>query len=120
MIVDGPPGAIELQIRPDQPALFGGGMSIEVHSRQPMSGAERAMPHCEVLDGADCYADGTTLGAGNEFEQWLRARDGQAVVDELVRHHQGTMWTPDDEDSDPPLVVDARPAAPRELPGGEA
>lgn len=120
VIVDGLPGAVELQIRPALLGSFGGGMSIEVHSRQPMYGAESATPHCEVLDGADCYADGTTLGTGNEFEQWLRARDGQAVVDELVRRHQGTTWTLDDEDSDAPPVVHAQPAATGQLPAGEA
>ncbi|GAA2678910.1 hypothetical protein LV78_005470 [Actinosynnema pretiosum] len=54
VIVDGPPGAVELQIRPALLGTFGGGMSVEFHSRQPVYGAETPMPHCEVLGRADC------------------------------------------------------------------
>ncbi|GAB3162147.1 hypothetical protein [Amycolatopsis sp. cg9] len=110
VIVDGPPGAVELQIRPALVATLGGGMSVEYHSRQPMPGADSALPGCEVLDGQPCYPDGGTLGTQSEFERWFLARDGQAIVDELVRRHQGRAWTLDgDEDTDLPLVLDAEP-----------
>ncbi|MFI6029486.1 hypothetical protein [Amycolatopsis magusensis] len=123
VIVVGPPGAVELQIRPALLDAFGGGMSLEYHSRQPMPGAEtHPTSGCEVLDGATCYHDGNGLGSGNEFERWLRARDGQAIVDELVRRHQGTTWTLDgldDEDPDVPLVLDVPPGTSPQLPAGE-
>ncbi|MGW4527809.1 hypothetical protein [Amycolatopsis sp. NPDC004378] len=122
VIVVGPPGAVELQIRPALLDTFGGGMSIEYHSRQPMPGAENPLPGCEFLDGATCYHDGTGLGSGNEFERWLRDRDGQAIVDELVRRHQASTWTLDgldDDDADVPLVLDAQPDTARQLFVGE-
>jgi len=118
VIVDGPLGAVELQIRPNLLGSLGGGMSIEYHSRRPRYGAESPMPHCEVLDGGVCYADGMTLGAQSLFEDLFRARDGQAVVDELVRRHQGTTWTFDDEDEGTPMVLDVRPEATGQLPAG--
>lgn len=122
LIVVGPPGAVELQIRPAMLDAFGGGISVEYHSRQPMPGAETPLPGCEVLDGAPCYPDGTSLGAQNEFERWLRDRDGQAVVDELVRRHQANTWTLDgldDEDADFPLVLDTPAGTAPQLPAGE-
>lgn len=122
VIIVGPPGAVELQIRPALLDTFGGGMSVEYHSRHPMPGAESPLPGCEVLDGAPCYPDGMSLGAQGEFEQWFRARNAQAIVDELVRRHQGTTWTldgPDDEDTDLPLVLDTPPDAAPQLPAGE-
>lgn len=117
VIVDGPPGAVELQIRPALLGTLGGGMSIEYHSRQPTYAAESSMSGCEVLGGATCYPDGMSLGIQSEFECWFRAHDGQAIADELVRRHQGTTWTLDDED-DAPLVLDAEPTT-LGLPAGQ-
>lgn len=122
LIVVGPPGAVELQIRPALLDTFGGGMSVEYHSRTPMPGAENPLPGCEALEGEPCYPDGGTLGTQSEFEQWFQARDGQAIVDELVRRHQGRTWTLDcldDEDPDFPLVLDDQPDAAPQLPVGE-
>lgn len=120
VIVDGPPGAVELQIRPRPPGSLASGMSIEYHSRRPRFGAESSLPHCEVLHGVDCYADGMRLGDQSVFEDWLRARDGQAIVDELVRRHQVITWTLDDRDEDTSLALDARQETTRQPPAGEA
>ncbi|WNV83131.1 hypothetical protein [Umezawaea sp. Da 62-37] len=116
VIVDGPPGAVELQIRPGTPDSLILMMSIEYHSRQPMAAAQNPMPHCEALSGVDCYPDGATLNAQNEFETWFRARDSQAIIDELVRQHQRTSWTLDDNDT--PLIVDVQPEPAWQLPAG--
>lgn len=118
VIVDGLPGSVELQIRPALLGTLGGGMSIEYHSRQPTYAGENPMSDCQVLGGATCYADGATLGTQGDFESWFQARDGQAIIDELVRRHQATTWTLDDEGPGTPAVVDAQPEAPQ-LPAGQ-
>jgi hypothetical protein len=96
VIVASPHGAVELQIRPASIDALGSGMSIEYHFRQPMSGTEDPMTGCAVLDGATCYPDGTTLSIQSDVVAWFRARDGQAIVDDLVSRHQATTWTLDD------------------------
>lgn len=116
VIVIGPLGAVELQIRPSLLATVGGGMSLEFHSRQPMYTSVTMLPDCAVLDGAVCFPDGMTLGAQSTFEQWCHARDGQAVVDELVRRYQATDWTLDEEEPSTPIVVDALPEPVKQLP----
>jgi hypothetical protein len=64
VIVDGPLGCVELQIRPAHLSAPGGGMSVEYHSHQPMPGADTPVRHYPVLDGV-CYSDG---GSGGERE----------------------------------------------------
>lgn len=93
VIVDGPLGAVELQIRPALLELPGGGMSIEYHYRQPMPAAETGRQDCEVLGCAECYHDGITGGTQADFEPWFRTRDGQSIVDGLVRRYQATNDT---------------------------
>ena len=119
VIIVGPPGAVELQIRPALLDTLGGGMSVEYHSRQPIPGAENPLSGCEVLDGQPCYPDGMTLGTQSEFERWFLARDGQAIVDELVRRHQGRTWTLDGVDEDVPLMLDTQRGTAPQLPAGE-
>ncbi|MDT7784990.1 MAG: hypothetical protein QOF58_3409 [Pseudonocardiales bacterium] len=116
VIVVGPLGAVELQIQPSLLATAVGGMSLEFHSRQPMYTSETGLPNCAVLDGEVCYPDGTTLGARSTFERWCHARDGQAVVDELVRRYQATDWVLDEEEPIAAFVVDARPEPVKQLP----
>jgi hypothetical protein len=99
VIVVGPAGAVELQIRPALIDLHCGGMSIEDHSRQPTAAALEPTPDCEVLDAPTCYHDGVTLRPGSEFERWFRVRNGQAIADELVRQYQATTWTLDGAES---------------------
>lgn len=99
VIVIGPLGAVELQIRfSELEQRYGGGMSLAYHSRQPAFGLEDGRPNCPVLDGARCFLDGITGSTQATFEPWFRTRDGQAVVDELVRRYQTISWTHDDED----------------------
>ncbi|RAS59488.1 hypothetical protein C8D87_114100 [Lentzea atacamensis] len=97
VIVIGPLGAVELQVRPELLHSPGGGMSLEYHSRQPRLCADTEMADCEVLGGDTCFPDGITGGTQSTFEPWFRARDGQAVVDELVRRYLATSWAVHDE-----------------------
>ena len=109
VIVDGPLGSVELQIRPALLALPGGGMSVEYHSRQPMPGADTLISDCWVLDG-DCYADGGSGGVQAEFEPMLRASDAEAIVTELARRYRVTTWTCDGQDEEQRDAL-ARPGA---------
>ena len=119
VIVDGPPGAVELQICPATLNTFVGGMSILYHSRRPMPGAQSPTSDCAVLGGAVCYSDSMSLGPQGDFERWFRARDGQAIVDALVRRYQTTTWTLDNDDADNPLVLDAQSETLEPLPAQE-
>jgi hypothetical protein len=92
VIVTGPLGAVELQLRPSQLAWPGGGMSLEYHSHQPRPGADTARTDCPVLDGT-CYGDG---GYGNTqavFEPLFRAGNAAAIVAELVDRYTDTTWS---------------------------
>ncbi|UUV32118.1 hypothetical protein NQK81_01335 [Amycolatopsis roodepoortensis] len=91
VIIDGPPGVVELQIRPDSPSDLSSTMSLEYHSRTPIFGADEPMHACALLGGAACYPDGVALGPQDLFQAWLRTRNGKAIIDELVNLHHA-MW----------------------------
>lgn len=42
--------------------------SIDYHAREPQYEGQSAMANCRLLDGADCYFDGTSLWFG---EAWM-------------------------------------------------
>ncbi len=75
VIVTGPLGAVELQVRPNQLSWPGGGMSVEHHSHQPRPGADTARTDCPALDGT--RVEGTTV--------ILMSRPGAALGDRLDR-----------------------------------
>lgn len=99
LICEGPLGAVELQVHPQDPltAKLGGTcMSVAYHSRQPNPCSGSAYPNCEVL-GGDCYPDWGSGGVQGTFEPLLRAGDREGVLAELARRYQYNTWT-DDED----------------------
>lgn len=98
VIVTGPLGAVELQIRPRLLSWPGGGMSVEYHSRQPMPGADTRMNDCPVLGGT-CYSDGITGGTQAFFEPLFRAGDAEAIVADLARRYTASTWSYDNPDT---------------------
>lgn len=115
VIVEGPLGAVELQVRPTLLSFPGGGMSVEYHSRQPIYGGDTALSDCPVL-GGDCYPDGGSGGVQALFEPLIRAGDAEEIVAELARRYNG-HWATDytAADSEPSAVSGT---AAGELPAG--
>ncbi|HET6285722.1 MAG TPA: hypothetical protein VFG15_03090 [Amycolatopsis sp.] len=98
VLIDGPPGVVELQIRPGATDDITWKMSLEFHSRQATSGSDTALPNCDVLGGVACYADGFAFGSQDRLQIWFLARNGQAIVDELVDLHH-SKWPPGNDDT---------------------
>lgn len=92
VIVTGPLGAVELQIRPRLLSWPGGGMSVEYHSHKPMPGADTRMKDCSVLGGT-CYSDGISGATQAFFEPLFRAGDAEAIVAELARRYTLSTWS---------------------------
>lgn len=63
-------------------------VDLGYHSREPLYPDQSSRDDCELLDGAKCYYDGSSLQAAGLFREWITSKDDNIIWKELQEHYE--------------------------------